>query len=583
MDQIFRLLLDTGMSAPEAERVARKIDEMGMAARKTADTYEVLSTVLARSSGAVGTYEIATDRMNVALDAQVRKAVEATQAKRALAMALDDMPHHTAVAAAGVDALTGKPGNVGFGIAGASYAVQDFITVVSMGGGWGRAMLSMANNVTPVVMSLGLGAGLAGAIGFVVTAASAGVSSLEAWWKAADSDKADSAKQKLEEMQAEIRKTSAEFKKLAETPTDYEKMAAEGIGLFLQQKPNAERARKAVGAGLTAAEFGGKIDMKAFREVEREATRTDEQLLDEGHIRARALYGSEVTQDVIDEEAERYRKEGAARRTEALRRRTEMVEAARKAKAEEIVTQATVAGPAGDAARKKLMDLSRFAPGMEELQGYTPERLRAEDEEFERSEAAGEPGSDLFAERARKGTRSQRKHAQFRVRLQGEQTDAILKRNAERAKALKAEESEFNASVVDREGPTPLQVKAQRRVLRETGMNLAPAHAVEVGRQLDREARPSIREMRKRGAEEQAATSMQQQIYQQTGNVVDLNTALAVFKRLQDQQGQKLEATLGTLLNVNSGMQRQLNMLDYMKNQAMRGMDQSPMPTGLPR
>src|SRR6185312_11843039 len=108
----------------------------------------------------------------------------------------------------GLGMLKGEKSASGMGVMGASYAVQDFITVVGMGGGWGRAMMSMSNNITPVVAALGLGTGLAGGIGLVVTAASMGAMAIESWWKAVDSDKAKEAEAKLKAIEDQIKRTN---------------------------------------------------------------------------------------------------------------------------------------------------------------------------------------------------------------------------------------------------------------------------------------------------------------------------------------------------------------------------------------
>ena len=75
-DETIRLILDMGQSGKTADEVRRKLDELGASARKTAESFEVLT-------GELGTYAVATHQVNDELDEQVRKAFEATQAQKA--------------------------------------------------------------------------------------------------------------------------------------------------------------------------------------------------------------------------------------------------------------------------------------------------------------------------------------------------------------------------------------------------------------------------------------------------------------------------------------------------------------------
>lgn len=374
------------------------------------------------------------------------------------------------------DQLTGKPGGGGGaggqGILGASYAMQDFISVLTGGGGLGRALGSITNNIPALLTGLGAGAGLTGIISGLFTLMVAGVPAIEKWWGAIDSESADKARTKLEGIKAQIEAVHAEFKKLAEAPTDYEKTAAEGVGLFLKERPNADRARAAVASGLTNAEAGTKIDAGAYRGLEGAATATDESLLNEGRIHARRMYGSDVTPELIEQEAKRYAAQGAERRATAQRQRAEMMRGARQARAEEIVTQATVAGPAGEAARRRLMELTRGKPGFGELQGMTPDRIRADDEADDADEG---PGSDAFAERARKGVAARKKaraaeakREQRRAELQHAQTDAALKGNAQKIRAGRSADAAL--ANADDGGSAPTRVELQQAQAIQQGM-----------------------------------------------------------------------------------------------------------------
>jgi hypothetical protein len=83
-DETIRLILDMGQSGKSVDEVKQKLDELGKTARKTADSFEVLT-------GELGTYAVATDQVNEELDELVRKAVEATRAQKAMAQILDEI------------------------------------------------------------------------------------------------------------------------------------------------------------------------------------------------------------------------------------------------------------------------------------------------------------------------------------------------------------------------------------------------------------------------------------------------------------------------------------------------------------
>lgn len=172
-DATIKLILDLGGSSASVAEVQAKLEGLKGTVQATAGTYEVLDTVVNKGVGDVGTYAIATDRVNVALDEEVRKAVAAAQAQRALGAALDDIEGPTTVATAALTKLGGQKSAGGMGALGAAYGLQDVIAVLSMGGGWSRALMSATNNITPMLVGLGLGGGLAGVAGLAVTAIAA--------------------------------------------------------------------------------------------------------------------------------------------------------------------------------------------------------------------------------------------------------------------------------------------------------------------------------------------------------------------------------------------------------------------------
>lgn len=416
------------------EQVQRLTEKLSRGLDESAHGYQVLT-------GAMGTYAVGVRASTHELDEQVRAAHEATLAQKAMAVVLEDVGPAAGRAADGVDKLKGKRG---LGLMGASYALQDFITVVSMGGGWGRAMSSMANNITPTLMALGAGAGLAGVLGTVVTVASAGTMALEGWWKAADSDRADAAKDKLKAIEDQVKRTNAEFAKLLKSPTDAEREAAEGFSLFFKDRDKAAMAGQAVGAKLSGKEIFESLtpEQRAeFVSIEKDATRTDKSLRGTAAGRAARLLGAEATPDAIERMAADILKDLQEARATAQRRRREILAEGRKQGAGAIITGSMAAGPEGEAARRRLLELTKGNPALKELQLYDPQRIADEIALDAQQEAEGAVGSEEWVERQRAGVRArkkarreqERKNAE-RGRRQKEQTDAILRGHTERIK-----------------------------------------------------------------------------------------------------------------------------------------------------
>ena len=94
----------------------------------------------------------------------------------------------------------GSPGgSSGQGILGVSYAFQDFTSVISTGGGFGRALASIQNNIPPILAGLGVGAGLAGAISLVTVGAGLAVPALTSFFGAMDAEAAKKTAEETEE------------------------------------------------------------------------------------------------------------------------------------------------------------------------------------------------------------------------------------------------------------------------------------------------------------------------------------------------------------------------------------------------
>lgn len=151
-DEIIRLVLDLVNTQDPAE-VARKLDQLKRNVQGVADTYEVLERQ-------VGEYEVAEGKAANAMDEAVRKAVEETQARRAL----------NEVLATTVVTTTDGQGKMGRAILQTSYAVQDFTSQLGNQGLVG-ALNAVQNNITGILSGMGAGAGLAGVVSVVAVGA----------------------------------------------------------------------------------------------------------------------------------------------------------------------------------------------------------------------------------------------------------------------------------------------------------------------------------------------------------------------------------------------------------------------------
>lgn len=240
-DEVIKLILDLAGSSKDVSELVGKLGELKTATSKVAESYDVLM-------GELGTYEVLERRM---VESQ-SMMVDATNAFQS-----------------SVNSLAGKPGargNTGQGILGASYAVQDFVSVLSGGQGLGRALGAVTNNVAPVLMSLGSGPGMAGVVGLVVVGITAAIPLIEKFFDGFAGGKAELAKETLKQIEERIKKIGDEFRKLVERPSDLEAQAAQEVADYFGQRGVAP----AVARGMTKAMTEGEIDEAMKRRTKNE-------------------------------------------------------------------------------------------------------------------------------------------------------------------------------------------------------------------------------------------------------------------------------------------------------------------------
>jgi archaellum component FlaC len=157
-DEIIRLILDTGPSPENVERIIGKLQSLKTTGQQLEQAYEVVGD----------SFQVMESKVETASDAAVRALVEQTTAQKNLAMALEDTAvatQTTVVSAGGLGQTMSKEGNLGRGVLQASFAFQDFTS--QMDQGFARAAASVQNNIPIILSSLGAGAGMAGVISVV--------------------------------------------------------------------------------------------------------------------------------------------------------------------------------------------------------------------------------------------------------------------------------------------------------------------------------------------------------------------------------------------------------------------------------
>lgn len=139
----------------EMEREQRLLDRLKQSVQGTADTYDVLDRK-------VGEYEVLERRVTETVRFQTTMLDQlGVQLHKNTGL------YEIATAeAARMGQVAGRQGDFGRGMLQASFAVQDFTSVMGTQG-LGRALASVQNNIPLLVTAMGAGAGLAGAISIV--------------------------------------------------------------------------------------------------------------------------------------------------------------------------------------------------------------------------------------------------------------------------------------------------------------------------------------------------------------------------------------------------------------------------------
>jgi hypothetical protein len=428
------------------------------------------------------------------------------------------------------------------------YILDDLLNT---SGGVERKLAAISNNIPGFVQSLGA-SGVAGAVGVVTTVLIALTPIAVKAWEALSGESggfAEKARERLKELREEIAKTHKEFEKLTNAPTDAEKTAAEGVKLFLQARPNADRARAAVAGGMTRAEAVGALPGEtqlALAHAESEANVSDDELQRQANRAAREQWaqgGGEGAppQELIDDELKK-RKEFRARAREQA---DQVVQKARTNRAEAIVSGAAVAGPAGAKDRQRLMELTKNRPEFRELQNYTPERIAADEAEYQAQlEKDAEEKERLEASKAAR--RQARADVDDEIQRNAEADQANLqdwqhgKANAKQKAAQQARKAAELARENERAG-REIERQEQRRPVEAMTREMAPyGHAAGLPDEAIVHAAQEAVAMTRQGLDAQSAaqTALAQAIQQ----MVALRQRAAM---LQQQQQQLMQQNMG--------------------------------------
>jgi hypothetical protein len=526
-DETIRLILDLANSSKDVGALVDKLKELKKSADDVGDTYEVLGKDLNRYSAELGTVDHAMDEL-------VRDAYEQTQAQRAIRQALEETE----------DAATKARGDKradGRGILAGSYALQDFIAVMSNGGdpvkNFGRAIGAMSNNMDQIARSMGMGVGMAGGIMVVTQLTAALIPLIHEWYTGISGEDHEKAMKALEDIHKEVDKTHDAYLKMLVKPTNPQEESAALFKEYLQG-PQMAQVRSGISQQITPAEAAAVM----FPEETEIATRagkgdgkTDAQLEAEAHQIVRGSKGN------ISIEQARESTGLTARR----QLRHKMVEIRRRA-AEKMIQQAGTSTPEGRTAAERIIGMAGEQPGTfpqafgSEMSDLTTEGMEA----WERGEDKRQAGlaARTAAAKAQHGAEQKGIKDQKKIdalNLQGQENQRIG--NAAQEKERQAERKQ--------------DAKFQEAVDRFED------------RMADR--------LPKMKAAQQKAEALDY-IQQQTG--VDRGTARAAYqdflreqKQLQQVQGE----TMGMMLGITSSTKEQLQMWMQFKAQASQQMNRS--------
>ncbi len=369
-----------------------------------------------------------------------------------------------------LNSLTGAPGsggNPGQGILGASYAFQDFTSVLAGGQGFGRALGAVQNNIPMLISSLGGTAGVAGAVSVVAVAIGILIDNwgkLQKAWSTESTTKSEA--DAMKELEENTKRTADETQRLAK----YKKEHAE-TEKIIHSQATKEGEQTASWEGFFAESGGGKLQGQiagALGATGRGAGMTEEESAEISGLEAGVNKSKKFN---LHAQAADYQARLDAARSKAQER----INALNMAKAGKLLGQA----PTDKGARATIGALAKAVPGAfprdfaAEMAGNEPEALEAEDEKAR----AFDEGNEAWREQKRKRRIADLKqhHRDLAKTNARETVQARIKRDVQQKNQAAQQASQRNAQIQgdrtkdDRDENARLRQNTQRQIREEGG------------------------------------------------------------------------------------------------------------------
>jgi hypothetical protein len=221
-DEIIKLILDLGQSGANVEEVAKKLDVLQLSSKDVVQTIDRLQRELDELNkqwvkGAISTGDFVKETN------RIKESLESLQS----------------IAGTAEQSTSG----LGRGALQASFAFQDFTSVLAGGQGFGRALGAIQNNIPVVLSSLGVGAGLTGVVSVATVALGLLIDKF-----AAGSKEGKNFKEQLDEV---TKSTTDYLEKLKPTLEEVTKYTEElQKQAELQKKAKEEKQREAAGEAI---------------------------------------------------------------------------------------------------------------------------------------------------------------------------------------------------------------------------------------------------------------------------------------------------------------------------------------------
>jgi hypothetical protein len=323
----------------------------------------------------------------------------------------------------------------GRGLLGASYAFQDFTSQIR--NGLGPALASIQNNIPQILMATGLSNPMIAAISAITVGLGLILPQIQKAFGQESQEEIEKTRKKLEEFAAEVKKVDDAMKKLKEAPTAEEMEEAANVKAILESRP-------------TAARLQAEIARQAFKEEIAKFMPAEQVAALQAKITPVEKLPAFGTGPII------------AATKEAQRQRAELERLARERVGAEMLAQAQIAGPAGEAARRQIMgrapeDIRR------QLEGVTVAEQRRVDEAEAQFNERNQLAREERIKRQEKSAQARKNDALWQ-RAENERWAATVHQEdlEKRQKEQAATEAKRKAAEENRQGRQAIQQQIRR-------------------------------------------------------------------------------------------------------------------------